>query len=64
MKVDLNMLPISKFWGILEWCIDNDIDTDKCVELIGACGVSPVPDIEWSLEIPEKYITWFILKWL
>ena len=36
MKVDLNMLPISKFWGILEWCVDNDIDTDKCVELIGA----------------------------
>jgi hypothetical protein len=63
MKVHLDPLPYTVALKILKWCFEHDIDKDKCKELIGSMGVTPIPDLEWTLEIPEKYVTWFILKW-
>lgn len=63
VKVELGHLPYRIAIDIIQWCVDRDIDFEKCQELIHAMGTKPVHEIEWSLEIPDKYITYFLLKW-
>lgn len=62
MKVDLNPLPYTVAINILKMCVEYDIDKLKCLEILEAMSVVPVPDIKWELNIPEKYITFFLLK--
>lgn len=63
MIVDLNPLPYNKAIEIIHWCFKNGIDKEKSLELFEALSTVPVPDIDWSLDIPEKYMTMFALKW-
>jgi hypothetical protein len=63
MIVQLDPLPYTLALKIIKWCFEHDIDKDKCVELIHAMGCNPTPKVEWELDIPEKYVTWFVLKW-
>lgn len=63
MIVDLNPMPYNKAIEIIHWCFEHEIDKEKSTELYNALSVVPVPDTEWSLDIPEKYVTMFALKW-
>ena len=64
MIVDLNPLPFTLALKIIRWCFEHDIDRRQCCILIDAMQKKPVPDnVEWVLNIPEKYITWFTLVW-
>lgn len=63
MKVDLNPLPYKTALDTIQWCFDRDIDKEKCVELIHSMSVKPVPDIDWTLDIPDKHVTFLLLKW-
>lgn len=66
MIVDLNPLPYRFAIDIIKWCVERDIDREKCLELIEAMSI-PAKDwnkeIEWTLDIPDKYITFFLIKW-
>ena len=63
MLIDLNPLPYRLAFEIIEFCATHDIDKDKCLELIEACHTVPVPNVEWTLNVPEKYINWIVLKY-
>ena len=66
MIVDLNPLPYRFAIDIIKWCAERDIDREKCLDLIEAMSI-PSKDwkkeIEWTLDIPDKYMTFFLLKW-
>lgn len=66
MILDLNPLPYRYAIEIIKWCFERDIDKEKCVELVEAMSI-PSQDwkkeIEWTLNIPDKYITFFLIKW-
>ena len=63
MILDLNPLPYRMAFDIIRFCIEHDIDREKCVRMIEACSEVPCPDIEWEIDIPEKYVDWILLKW-
>lgn len=66
MILDLNPLPYKIAMDLVRWCCERDIDRVKCLELAELWGtpVSQWPDgIEWTLDIPDKYITFFLIKW-
>lgn len=63
MIVDLNHLPYFKAVELLTWCFENNVDREKSLELVEAMAATPVPEVEWTLEIPEHYVTFFLLKW-
>ena len=63
MKVDLNHLPYRMAFDIIEWCFEHNIDKEKCTELVEALRTAPPPKVVWELDIPEKYITMFAIKW-
>jgi hypothetical protein len=63
MIVDLNPLPCTIAVGLIRMCVEYNIDNLKCLEIVEAMSVvNPSPDIKWELDIPEKYITFFLLK--
>ncbi len=63
MLVDLNPLPYRHAIELIKWCAEHKIDQEKSLKLVEALStVNPI-DIEWSLDIPDKYITMFQLKW-
>lgn len=64
----LNLLPMPYMLArkIIYWCWEHDIDRQQCGKIIQAMtekGGSSFPDSEWVLEVPDKYATWFMLKW-
>lgn len=64
MIVDLNPLPYRLALKIIRWCFEHGIDQRQCCVLIDAMNSRPVPEeIEWVLDIPEKYVAWFVLMW-
>lgn len=64
MIVDLNPLPFKMALDIIDWCWEHNIDKSKCEELILARSQNPPLDnIDWTLDIPDQYTTYFILKW-
>lgn len=63
MTVDLGPLPYKMAFDMIRWCIEKNIDRDKCIKLLEATTISPVPEMDWTVDIPEQYITMFILKW-
>jgi hypothetical protein len=62
MLVNLNPLPCTIAVGLIKMCVEYKIDIPKCLVLVEAMSVTPVPDIKWELDIPDKYITFFLLK--
>lgn len=65
MILDLNTLPYRLVIDIIKWCFDNDIDREKCMMLIDSVGCNPsaTKADDWTLEIPEEYTSWFLLRW-
>ena len=61
MILDLNPLPYKTVLGIIKWCVDHKVDTPKCLELCNALSTNPPPNIEWTLDIPERYVSFFLL---
>ncbi len=65
MKVDLNPMPYMQALELIQWCFDRDIDRVQCFRIIDAMSRAPVPsDVEWAIDVPDKYMTYFALKWL
>ncbi len=65
MTLNLLPLPYTQAVNIVRWCWDHNVDKDKCLRIIEAMGSQfpRLPDEEWTLEIPDKYVSWFVLKW-
>lgn len=66
MIVDLNPLPFTKAIYILRWCNDHGIDKEKCSMLLRSMRVRnpDLTDSDWSLDIPDKYMTWIEMETL
>lgn len=66
MKLNLLPLPYMIARNIIYWCWEHDIDKQQCAKIIQAMaeiGGGGLSDAEWQLDIPDKYATWFALKW-
>jgi hypothetical protein len=64
MIIDLNPLPFTLALKIIRWCIEHDVDRIHCTQLVAAMKQKPVPEeIEWVVNVPDKYETWFALAW-
>lgn len=68
MLVNVDKLPYSRAKELFVWCIEHNIETDKCDQIIRYIADLPYihPDksqIEWELDIPDQYMTFFLLKW-
>lgn len=64
MILDLNPLPYKRAMEVITWCFERGIDQEKCLQLIEALGTAPTPEVEWTLDIPDQYMTYFLLKWV
>jgi hypothetical protein len=64
MIVDLNPLPFTKAIYILRWCHAHNVDRAKCSMLLQSMRVKnpDLNDSDWSLDIPDKYMTWFEME--
>lgn len=66
MIVDLNPLPYRQALELLKWCLEHNVDIERARTLTEALTIVPDKwgrDVIWELDIPEKYITFFLLKW-
>ena len=63
MLVDLNPMPYVHAMELVCWCYARDIDRDRCTKIIEAICMAPPNDVEWVIDVPDKYLTYFILKW-
>lgn len=65
MIVDLNNLEFRCAIELIRWCVANDIDKARASELLFAWyEPSELKEVRsWELDIPEKYITYFLLRW-
>ena len=66
MILDLDPLPYRVAINIIEWCVDNDIDRKKAVELIEIMNLKPhdwPEHVDWTLNIPDSYATWITLRY-
>lgn len=65
MLVDLNPLPYHRALELIQWCFDHDVDRVQCYRIIESMTQVPMPaDVEWVIDVPDKYLTYFALKWL
>lgn len=65
MTLNLLPLPYLTARNIIYWCCEHNIDREKCQLIIDSMARkgNDLPSEHWSLEIPEKYVSWFVLKW-
>ena len=65
MRIDLGPLPYRKAMELVRWCAENDIDRERAIALIEGWAIpaNVIEDEEWFLDIPEQYMTYFMLKW-
>lgn len=57
MKVDVGKLPWRRAHDVIEWCIEHDVEREKCLDILSCL------DEEWIIEVPDKQMMLFILKW-
>ena len=62
MIVDLDYMNYRTAIDLIYWCVSNDIDRVKAEILAEALHTTPVPQVTWQLEVPEKYVPWLSLK--
>lgn len=63
--VDLGELPYYMAIPVIEWCLTNNIDTEKCVSLLETWTTIPCPkDVDWKITMSEKDATMFVLKFI
>lgn len=63
MILDLGPLPYKLAFEVIHYCFEHNIDRAHCLEMIEACSEKPCPPIKWEIDIPDKYVTFFLLKW-
>lgn len=64
MLVDLNPMAYVQAMELVRWCYARDIDRDRCEKIIKAVSTAPTKtDVEWIIEVPDSYMTYFVLKW-
>jgi hypothetical protein len=65
MIVDLNNLPYRQARELILWCVANDIDKERADKLYFAWyePAGSKKEYTWELDIPEEYLTYFMLKW-
>lgn len=65
MRVELGPLPYQYARELIEWCAHNDIDRLQAFKLLEAwCDKDIViADEDWFLDIPDQYVTYFMMKW-
>jgi hypothetical protein len=64
MQLDLNPLPYRQAFELIDWCVEKGIDSEKCKLLLEVRrGRRSDRGIDWTIEIPEKYMTYFLIKW-
>ena len=66
MILDLDPLPYRVAINIIEWCVDNDIDRKKAHELIEIMSLKPndwPEHVDWTLDIPDSYTSWLVLRY-
>lgn len=65
MILDLNPLPYRLALDIIKWCFDNDIDRAKAIQLTEAMTIPAQErdEVDWTLDIPDHYVSWLILKY-
>lgn len=62
MKVDLNNMYYSQALSLIGLCVENKIDVPNSDILLNELSALPVSkDIVWELDVPESYLTWFLL---
>jgi len=63
--LDLDPLPWRQTADILKWCFDNDVDKDKAlylVELLNSYPSKWPEDVNWTLDVPDSYASWIMLR--
>lgn len=66
MIVDLNPMPYRRAMELVRWCFEHNVDRARCIKILEAISrvdCSSLPNDQWVLDVPDKYITYFILKW-
>jgi hypothetical protein len=65
MTLNLLPLPYTLAINIIHWCQEHNIDSEKCTTIRNAMSTAgyQLKDEDWILDIPDKYISWFMLKW-
>lgn len=64
MIVDIGSMPYSQARRILDYCVENFIDTASTVRILEAFRTLPVPDyIDWTIDVPDEHLTFLALKW-
>lgn len=61
MIVCLDLLPYRMAYDIVNWCIENGVELERCEAYL--TNDSKYANIEWVVDIPEKQLTFFLLKW-
>ena len=65
MILDLNQIPFRHVLPIIEWCFKNSINTERCVKLLEVWySDPPVTNDDWTIDIPEEYMSFVVMKWL
>ena len=65
-RVDLGPLPYRQAMELVHWCAMNDIDRERALDIIESWSTvsdGTVDTDSWYLDIPDKYITYFVMKW-
>jgi hypothetical protein len=65
MILDLDPLPYRVAIDIIKWCFENNIDRSKALQLIDMMNAKPIdwPEhVDWSLDIPDSYASWLVLR--
>ena len=62
MLVNLLELPMSLACELIHYCAENNIDYENCVKIVSTMHATPVPDINWSLDIPDEAWSYILLK--
>ena len=66
MIVDLNPLPCMLAMDILKTCVNHGIELEKCLAITASHSKHPpynLSDDYYKLDIPDKYITYILLKY-
>lgn len=63
MIVELGPMPFLHAIDMIKWCHARDIDRDRCQRYLDSMSKVGDFDGNWYLDIPDKYMTWFNMKW-
>jgi len=66
MKLDLDPLPCLVAVDIIKWCVENEVDGKKALALmeIMSTKFEDWPEhVDWTLDIPDSYASWIVLRY-